>query len=357
MESQVMSERLAMTVTAPELPIAEALARLQDAGTGMLLIAAADRKLIGVLTDGDVRRHILAGGGLDQPCGTIAWPDPIVATEGLSPQEVLALLDGGREFPVHHVPVLGPGRAIKGLWLRSDFVNAALAPLSAVIMAGGYGARLRPLTDSMPKPMLLVGDKPLLERTVERLRQAGIHDVRVTTHYLGDRIASHFGDGHAFGVDITYLSEERPLGTAGVLARLRDHPGPLLVINGDILTNVDFRAMLAFHREHGAEATVAVRKFELQVPYGVVECAGPRVRRLREKPTEHFLVNAGLYLLEPSVLSCIPPEERFDMTDLITRLLEEQRTVVSFPVVEYWLDIGRPADFERAQVDAEVTKV
>ena len=257
MESHGMSERLAATVTPPELPIAEALARLQDAGTGMLLIASADRKLIGVLTDGDVRRHILAGGTLDQPCGSIAWPDPIVATEGLSPDEALALMDHGREFPVHHLPLLGADRVIKGLWLRSDFVSAAPSPLSAVIMAGGFGTRLRPLTEHMPKPMLPVGDRPLLERTIERLRHAGIQDVGVTTHYLGDRITSHFGDGHAFGVDITYVSEDRPLGTAGVLRPTpRPRPGRCWSSTGTFSPTSISATMLAFHREHGADATV-----------------------------------------------------------------------------------------------------
>jgi NDP-sugar pyrophosphorylase family protein len=229
--------------------------------------------------------------------------------------------------------------------------------LSAVIMAGGYGTRLRPLTDDMPKPMLPVGDRPLLERTVRRLREAGIQDVRVTTHYLGDRIASHFGDGKAFGVDITYLNEDRPLGTAGALALVNRPAGPLLVMNGDILTNLNFHALLAFHREHRADATVAVRKYDLTVPYGVVECEGTQVKALQEKPTERFLVNAGIYLLEPTVLGCIPPGERFDMTELIQVLLQQGRTVVSFPIVEYWLDIGRAEDYERAQSDVETVRL
>jgi len=255
---------------------------------------------------------------------------------------------------VHHLPLVTADGQVQGLLLRSD-LTATLAPaLWAVIMAGGIGSRLRPLTDSVPKPMLPVGDRPLLERTVERLRRAGIQEVRVTTHYLGDRITNHFGDGRAFGVHIEYLPEERPLGTAGALAKLRDIQSPLLVINGDILTGVDFQAMLAYHQEYRAAATVGVRQVELQVPYGVVECTGPQIRRLSEKPVEKLLVNAGIYLLEPSVLAFIPDNERFDMTDLIQRLLEEGRTVVSFPIVEYWIDIGQPADYERAQLDARV---
>ena len=357
MEPELMATRLAQVMTDPDLPIADALARLEEAGTGMLLLAREDRRLLGVVTDGDIRRHILAGGRLDEPCHRVANRAPLTGGPDTTPADALALMNHGREFVVNQLPLIQPTGELLQLWLRSDLVSAEPVALSAVIMAGGYGTRLRPLTDDMPKPMLPVGDRPLLERTVRRLREAGIQDVRVTTHYLGDRIASHFGDGKAFGVDITYLNEDRPLGTAGALALVNRPAGPLLVMNGDILTNLNFHALLAFHREHRADATVAVRKYDLTVPYGVVECEGTQVKALQEKPTERFLVNAGIYLLEPAVLDCIPPGERFDMTELIQVLLQQGRTVVSFPIVEYWLDIGRAEDYERAQSDVETVRL
>jgi len=357
MEPELMATRVAQVMTDPDLPIADALARLEEAGTGMLLLAREDRRLLGVVTDGDIRRHILAGGRLDEPCHRVANRAPLTGGPDTTPADALALMNHGREFVVNHLPLIQPTGELLQLWLRSDLVSAEPVALSAVIMAGGYGTRLRPLTDDMPKPMLPVGDRPLLERTVRRLREAGIQDVRVTTHYLGDRIASHFGDGKAFGVDITYLNEDRPLGTAGALALVNRPAGPLLVMNGDILTNLNFHALLAFHREHRADATVAVRKYDLTVPYGVVECEGTQVKALQEKPTERFLVNAGIYLLEPTVLGCIPPGERFDMTELIQVLLQQGRTVVSFPIVEYWLDIGRAEDYERAQSDVETVRL
>jgi NDP-sugar pyrophosphorylase family protein len=197
--------------------------------------------------------------------------------------------------------------------------------------------------------MLTLGDRPLLELTIERLRNAGIKRMNVTTHYLPEVISNHFGDGTAFDVEISYVEEDRPLGTAGGLKLLEASNETLLVINGDIITEVDFRAMLAYHRDHGADVTVGVRQFELQVPYGVIECDGMRVRRVQEKPLLNFLVNAGIYLLEPTVYRYIPEGHRFDMTDLIERLVEKGRHVVSFPIVEYWLDIGQKADYERAQ--------
>jgi NDP-sugar pyrophosphorylase family protein len=269
----------------------------------------------------------------------------------MTPVQALQLMDSAREYVINQLPVVTADGTIAGFWLRSDFVKAAPV-LSAVIMAGGFGTRLLPLTEGTPKPMLPVGNRPLLERTIERLRAAGIADVRVTTHYLGDLIASHFGDGQAFGVRMSYVPEDRPLGTAGALRQLAPATETLLVMNGDILTNVDFAAMYAYHREQRADATIGVRAYELQVPYGVVECRDSTVTALQEKPVQSFLVNAGIYLLEPSALAHIPDQERFDMTDLIQRLLDLGRPVASFPIVEYWLDIGRPADYEQAQRDA-----
>jgi NDP-sugar pyrophosphorylase family protein len=171
------------------------------------------------------------------------------------------------------------------------------------------------------------------------------------THYKSEKIVGYFGDGRAFGVELNYVNEEQPLGTGGALGLMPVPQEPLLVINGDILTQVDFRAMLAYHQEYQADMTVAVRRYEMQVPYGVIECEGPNVRRLQEKPQWGFLVNAGIYLLEPLVYQYIPNGERFNMTDLIQWLLDAGRTVVSFPIHEYWLDIGLHADYAQAQED------
>jgi NDP-sugar pyrophosphorylase family protein len=221
--------------------------------------------------------------------------------------------------------------------------------MAAVIMAGGFGTRLRPLTDHVPKPMLPVGDRPLLARTLERLHEAGIQSVSIATHYLAEAIVEYFGDGEALGLQLHYVAEDQPLGTAGALRNVDAGDGPLLVLNGDILTGLDFREMLAFHRARGADATVAVRRYEVPVPYGVVECDDGVVNGLKEKPVLPLLINAGIYLLEPSVRAYLPPEDRFDMPQLLQRLLQDHRHVVSFPVLEYWIDIGQPPDYQLAQ--------
>lgn len=341
--------RLQRVLTEPGTTLVEALARLEAAATGVLLLADAERRLLGVLTDGDIRRAILAGATLDSPCLAAAQRAPLVAPAHASPAEALELMDRGREFTVHHLPLVDADGRVTELVLRSDLTTTDAPDVCAVIMAGGFGTRLRPLTDRTPKPMLPVDGRPLLELTIERLREAGIRHINVTTHHLGERITDHFGDGHAFGVELSYVAEEHPLGTAGSLKRVKDAHGTLLVINGDVLTDLRFQAMLAFHRQHGADATIGVRRYELQVPYGVVDGDGAEVRAIREKPSMTFLINAGVYLLAPDVQHYIPEGERFDMTDLFACLLAAGRRVVSFPIVEYWCDIGQHADLDRAR--------
>jgi dTDP-glucose pyrophosphorylase/CBS domain-containing protein len=346
-----LAERLKRTFVSPRAPISDAIRRLDDAGTGVLLLCEQDGQLAGVMTDGDVRRATLRGVSFDESCGSIASLMPVVAPPDITAVEALHLMN---EADVNQLPVADPkdGKVV-GLLLRRDLMTEDELSVAAVVMAGGFGTRLMPLTSDVPKPMLPVGDRPLLQRTIERLRDAGIRRVNVTTHYLPEKITSHFGDGRSYGVEIAYVTEERPLGTAGGLALLAEQEEPLLVVNGDILCTVDFRDFLAYHRKNRADITVCVRKHDVKIPYGVVECDGPRLVRLKEKPSVSVLVNAGIYFLEPSVLRFIPPGERFDMTDLIGRLLEHDRPVATYPIVGYWLDVGRHEDYERAKEDVK----
>jgi len=328
---------------------------LNETAKGILLVVDDEQRLLGTITDGDIRRAILARANLEAPVTELLarkagspYPEPVTAPIGTDRSALLQLM---QERSVRHVPLLdGAGRVVDLVALDELLPNQEL-PVQAMIMAGGFGKRLHPLTEEVPKPMLSVGGRPLMERIVEQLRKAGIQQINITTHYKPENIAAHFGDGSNFGVKLNYVTEDRPLGTAGALGLMEKPDKLLLVINGDILTRMNFRAMLAYHREHKADLTVAVRKYDLKVPYGVIESDGAFVRELAEKPSHSFFVNAGIYLLEPSVYHYVPNGQRFDMTDLIQRLLEEQRPVASFPIVEYWLDIGQPEDYERAQED------
>jgi dTDP-glucose pyrophosphorylase/CBS domain-containing protein len=341
-------QRLENVVIRPSATITDAIAQLDRAGTGALLLCADDEKLFGLLTDGDIRRAFLSGVSLGDACETIASRTPQTAQPSISANQALHLMN---LHDINQLPLVDEAGTLVDLLLRRDIVNDDQEDLSAVVMAGGYGKRLLPLTEDVPKPMLPVGDKPLLERTIEQLRRSGIREVNLTTHYLPDSIVQHFGDGESFGVKLNYLEEVHPLGTAGGLKPMAKTTGPFLVINGDILTGVPFREMLAYHRKNGAQITVGVRKYEVKVPFGVVECEDVRITNLREKPSLTFFINAGVYLLEPSACDYIPEGERFDMTDLIQKLLDAGRPVVSFPILEYWLDVGRHDDYRQAQED------
>ena len=346
--------RLDCVIIDPTLSIAEAIARLDEAGTGALVLCSRGRKLEGLLSDGDIRRAILQGVSLETPCSGIARRNPFTVRHPLSNTEALRLM---LERDINHLPVVDAEGNLFDFLLRKDLAQDTPLNLSAVIMAGGFGKRLMPLTDQVPKPMLPVGDRPLLERTIEQLRRSGVRDINLTTHYLPENIRQHFGDGEKFGVHLNYSQEDHPLGTAGGLRLLPRPDRPFVVINGDILTGVSFEEMLHFHQQHQSLLTVGVRKYEVKVPFGVVECSDVRITELREKPSLTFFINAGIYLLGPSCYDLIPDGQRFDMTDLIKLLLEKGETVVSFPIMEYWLDIGRHEDYQKAQEDYRNGKI
>ena len=321
---------------------------------GLALVVDEERRLVNTISDGDVRRGILAGICLDAPVSallpikaTTPHPAPTTAPATADPRELLRIM---QESQVRSAPLVdGEGHVIDVVTLQ-ELLPQPATPIQAVIMAGGFGKRLLPFTEDLPKPMLHVDGRPLLERIVERLRDSGIRQINVTTHFKPEKIVEHFGDGQAFGVDISYLNEDRPLGTGGALGMLPQPDDTTLVINGDVLTQVDFRTMLMYHRQHDADMTVAVSQYGLALPYGVVECEGPRICHLKEKPQLNVLVNAGIYLLEPSVYGFVENGEPLQMTDLITRLLDAGRSVVSFPIFEQWIDIGQHEDYARAQM-------
>jgi dTDP-glucose pyrophosphorylase len=338
----------------PTATLRDVLVRSNATRRGIVLAVDSQRRLTGVITDGDIRREMLAGTDHDVSVRQLLTnkgnPRPITASLDASHAELVEIL---RRTAVSHIPLVNADGVVERLVAVEDLLIEDELALQAVVMAGGRGTRLHPLTEELPKPMLPVGDKPLMERIICQLAETGIRQVNITTHYLAHRITEYFGDGSDFGVNLTYVPEVELLGTAGGLALMPMPETPLLVINGDILTDVDFRAMLAYHRSHGSALTVAVRSYEVQVPYGVVESDGVHVRRVVEKPTYRYFVNAGIYLIEPGIHQLVPKNRRFDMTDLIEAALERGLPVVTFPIWEYWRDIGQHTDYAQAQTDVK----
>ncbi len=343
----------------PSESIEDTIGIINRGSVGIALVVEDDRRLLGTITDGDVRRAIIKKVPLDSEIRVLLGSEfraadlarSLTAQVGIVRDQLLAVM---RARDIRHIPLLdGLGRVVE-LALLSELVEEDPSMrLTAVVMAGGEGQRLRPLTEHMPKPMLPLNNRPLMERTIEQLKRSGVRKVAIATHYKSDIIANHFGDGKNFGVDIDYITEERPLGTAGALGLMAPPEGPTLIINGDIVTQLDFRSMHDFHRTHQAVMTVGVRVYELKIPYGVIHADDILITQLVEKPVQSVVVNAGIYLLEPAAFGFIPRGSSFHMTDLITRLLREGQRVIRFPIQEYWLDVGEHAEYLKANEDAK----
>lgn len=330
----------------PEASIRDAIRILDESAKQIVLVVDENNRLLGTVTDGDIRRSILKGMALDEPVQSIMNPDPTVAMVDEGRESILAVM---QRTELHHLPLVDEHHRVMGLETLDDLIQPRVRDNWVVLMAGGLGNRLRPLTDECPKPMLKVGNKPLLETILENFIEYGFHRFYISVNYMADVVKSYFGDGSRWGVDICYLHEDQRLGTAGALSLLPKKPvEALLIMNGDLLTKVNFKQLLDFHFGHHAQATMCVREYDFQVPYGVVKIDEHRITRIDEKPIQRFFVNAGIYVLEPEALGLISPNTYFDMPTLFEKLIELKKETVVFPIREYWLDIGYLADYNRA---------
>ena len=336
----------------PDLPLLEAVRSIESSFCRIAVVTDQDNKVIGTLTDGDVRRCLLNGGNMSTAVAEAMAKNPITALPETPDNILINLL---HNHNILAVPIVDRGgHLVKILHMRdlleSDSFQILTSFESAVIMAGGEGTRLRPLTETIPKPMVSVGGVPLLERQINQLLKHGIKRVYLSVNYLGHIIEDHFADGNSFGLDIRYLREESKLGTAGSLSLLPEQPSrPILVINGDILTSCDFLGLYDFHVNTMASVTIAASEYNLRIPYGIVECDGARLISLTEKPSQRFLCNTGIYALSPAILSMIPYLVQYNMTDLIASCLSEGKPVSVFPIHEFWSDIGTPSDLAKAR--------
>lgn len=336
-------------VVTPQTTTKDALIHLDAAALRVVLVCDDAMLLVGVLTDGDVRRGLLRGIGLETPVSDIMNTSPITVEQGTPRREMLALME---QFSVLAIPIVKGGTLV-GLQTQENINNPNRYENPVFIMAGGFGTRLRPLTNDLPKPMLKVGGRPVLETIVRQLKKTGFTNFYISTHYLPEVIETYFGDGSKWNVHIRYVYENVPLGTAGALSLLPDDlPNlPLLMINGDVLTSVDFERLLEFHNEQALSATMCVREYEYQIPYGVVTGMNQRITSIEEKPVTRCFVNAGIYVLDPVVYQTLSKNESIDMPTLVERYINEPRGVGMFPIHEYWLDIGQIDDFNQAQSD------
>ncbi|WP_433692505.1 nucleotidyltransferase family protein [Herbaspirillum seropedicae] len=325
-----------------------AISVLETGGQRIVLVVDDDERLQGTLTDGDVRRALLRHKSLTTPVEQVMCASPQVAQLDWSRERILSLMESSRLL---HLPVLDSSGRVVGLETLHELLDKKRIDNPVFLMAGGFGKRLYPLTQDCPKPMLKVGDKPILELILQSLADAGFHHFYISTHYLPEMIRDHFGDGSKWKVSIQYVHEDAPLGTGGALGLLP--PGeiqlPMILMNGDLLTRIDYRSLLEFHQRHQGAATLCVREYESQIPYGVIQSEGHRITHIVEKPIQRFFISAGIYVLSPDLIGRVAPGQHIDMPTLLEQEILAGREVNMFPVHEYWLDIGRMDDFHRAQ--------
>jgi len=304
--------------------------------------------LSGTVTDGDIRRALLRGNGLNTPISSLMNDSPIT---GLQDEDKSLWQRTMRRHTLRHLPLLDSNGCVFGL-ARYELPKEPKRDNPVILMAGGLGTRLHPLTQSQPKPLLEVGSKPILETIIENFADHGFYNIYLCINYKGEMIKNYFGDGSRWNVEIQYIEEHKRMGTAGALSLLPNKPGaPFFVMNSDLLTKVDFVRLLHFHQKQSASATMCTREYTHQIPYGVINLEGHEVVSMVEKPTQRFSVNAGIYVLEPETLENIPADVYFDMPSLINTLLDNKESVSSFPIHEYWIDIGRMREFEQAHED------
>ena len=326
--------------------IEEALKIIDSGGLRLGLVVDSANKLLGTVSDGDVRRGLLNGINLSESLEHVLHRNPVVCSVNDSKEDILKV---AIENKIYQVPIVDESNTLLGIEEVNTLLKPSNYPNKVILMVGGLGSRLMPLTESTPKPMLHVGNKPILQTIVEKFASYGFTNITMCVNYKSDVIQDFFGDGANFGVNIDYLTEDKRLGTAGALSLLDSEPqAPFFVMNGDLLTNVNFEHLLEFHQSNRATATMCVREYDFQVPYGVVNLQNGKITSIEEKPVQKFFVSAGIYMLEPSCLEYIPKNDFYDMPTLFSKLIELGEATTSFPLREYWLDIGRIEEYEKA---------
>lgn len=323
-----------------------AIQNLDSSKLQICVVVNSDGKLLGTITDGDIRRGLLKGKTLSSSACEVMNESPLGLGESLDQNEILNLMNS---HGVKQIPIINPNQVVVGLYSIKSLVFSPQRENVMVIMAGGKGERLRPLTENCPKPLLSIAGKPILEHIILKARNNGFSKFIISVNYLGDMIRDYFSNGSKFNVSIDYLNELSPLGTAGSLSLLESKPStPILVSNGDVITDINFGDFLDFHDSHHSCATMAVRRHEWTHPFGVVQTDNLRIVGFEEKPIFHTYINAGIYALNPESLNLLVKNEYCDMPELFKRCQIAQKNTLAFPMYETWMDIGMHDDFEKA---------
>lgn len=333
----------------PDSSIKEALCLLESTSRQILFVVDGYNHLLGTITDGDIRRGILQKVTLTAKVMNIMNNHPRAINQSMEKKELLNYM---HIHEIRYLPIVDENRRLISVVSKDELLARVRRNNIVVLMVGGLGTRLRPLTDDCPKPLLKIGNKPILENILESFIDSGFHRFYLAVNYKAQMIEEYFGDGSKLGIEIKYIHEKKRMGTAGALYFLPEKPvEPVIVMNGDLLTKLDFGELVDAHKHSNAAATMAVREYSYQVPYGVINCEEDRILSIEEKPEQTYFVNAGIYVLNPEVVAKVNKEEFFDMPELFSYIIDEGKKAGIYPVREYWLDIGRLDDFERAQME------
>ncbi|WP_034445901.1 nucleotidyltransferase family protein [Butyrivibrio sp. AE2032] len=327
--------------------------KIDESGRQVAIIVDDSRHLIGIITDGDIRRAIIKGVDFNNKARDIMTPNPICIRPGASYKEAKRLI---KNNIIHQLPIVDENGVLVGVTSFAEVISSApIKTNEVVIMAGGLGTRLKEYTTNCPKPLLTVGDKPILETIIENFKEFGFNNFSISVNYKSSMIEEYFGDGTKYDVNVRYLHEDKRLGTAGALSLLEEDQikEPVIVINGDILTQIDIDAMIRYHEKEKSVATMASRRIINTIPYGVIRTAGNEITEIAEKPQKEYMVNAGIYILSAEAIKEIPTDTYYDMTSLFQTLIKAGKKTVMFPTHEYWIDIGHIEDFKQAQEDYE----
>ena len=326
--------------------IKEALQIIDNGALQIALVVDENDILIGTLTDGDIRRGLLKGLDLNSSIESIIFKMPTIAKISDTKEEILKMALSKK---LHQIPIVDEKGRILGIQEIEELIKPKNKTNKVILMVGGLGTRLRPLTETTPKPMLKVGNKPILQTIVEKFAEYGYTNIIMCVNYKSHMIQDYFGDGKEFGVNIEYVLENQRMGTAGALSLLKDKPKePFFVMNGDLLTNVNFEHLHNYHLSTNSIGTMCVREYDFQVPYGVVNIKDSKIISIEEKPTHKFFVSAGIYMLSQEVLEYIPENQFYDMPTLFEKIISKGKNTISFPLREYWLDIGRIEEYKKA---------
>lgn len=340
----------------PNDTIQKAIKILDKEALQLILIANKDKKLIGTVSDGDIRRALIKNLDMDTKLSKIMFTEPTYCHKDISEEKLLNLM---KSKEVLQIPIVNKDLKILGLKTINNLIgNKNIIPKKidnpVLLMAGGFGKRLEPLTKKVPKPMIKITDKSLLEITLERLVDSGFFNFFISTHYKSEIITKYFGDGSKWGVNITYIKEKKPLGTAGSISLISKKLNkPLLVVNSDLVTKANFKDIIKFHSKKKSAATLCVRKYDFQLPYGVIETKNGNATKITEKPLQKFFVNAGIYILNHNVLKTLKVNKKIHMTDLLSNIIKNNMKVSIYPIYEYWIDVGKIENLKKAKKEME----